>query len=222
VIELARRYLGSLPRRDRTWDTARNDLPTLPVGGVKQIYVNTKIPKAMVVAAWQTEDFWDIHRTRRLSVLADIFSERLRQHIREKLGASYSPYAYNRSSRAYDGYGVFQAVVSAAPDQTGRILKEVNAIATGLANEGMTIEELTRSIDPILTSIKELRQTNGYWLNSVMSGSSRHPQQIEWARSFIGDFSAVTVEELNQLAATYLTEDRSVALIIAPVQKAGE
>ena len=222
VIELARRYLGSLPRRDRTWDTARNDLPTLPVGGVKQIYVNTKIPKAMVVAAWQTEDFWDIHRTRRLSVLADIFSERLRQHIREKLGASYSPYAYNRSSRAYDGYGVFQAVVSAAPDQTGRILKEVNAIATGLANEGMTIEELTRSIDPILTSIKELRQTNGYWLNSVMSGSSRHPQQIEWARSFIGDFSAVTVEELNQLAATYLTEDRSAALIIAPGQKAGE
>jgi len=98
----------------------------------------------------------------------------------------------------------------------------VNAIAAGLATEGMATEELTRTIDPIITSIKELRQTNGYWLNSVMSGSSRHPQQIEWARSFLGDFSAVTVEELNQLAATYLTANRSASLIIEPVKKAGD
>jgi len=222
VIELARRYLGSLPRRDQPLGRTRNNPPALPMGTVKKIPVNTQIPKAMVVAAWQTEDFWDIHRTRRLSVLADIFSERLRQHIREKLGASYSPYAYNRSSRAYDGYGIFQAVVSVAPDQTERVLREVNAIAAGLATEGMATEELTRTIDPIITSIKELRQTNGYWLNSVMSGSSRHPQQIEWARSFLGDFSAVTVEELNQLAATYLTANRSASLIIEPVKKAGD
>ena len=208
VIELARRYLGALPGRNQSSVMSRNDLPALPVGTIKRIPVDTQIPKAMVVAAWQTEDFWDIHRTRRLSVLADIFSERLRQQVREKLGASYSPYAYNRSSRAYNGYGIFQAVVSVAPDQTEPVLKEVTAIAADLVAQGTTPDELTRTIDPILTSIRELRQTNGYWLNSVMSESSRHPQQLDWARSFVGDFAAVTVEELNQLAATYLTLER--------------
>jgi zinc protease len=219
VIELARRYLGALPDRGNYEGPSRDDLPHLPVGTVNRIDVQTEIPKAMVVAAWQTDDFWDIGRTRRLSVLADVFSERLRQRIREKLGASYSPYAFNRASRAYSGYGVFQAYVNVAPDQTETVLKEVHAIARDLAEKGTTADELKRAIDPILTSIKEYRQTNGYWLNSVMTGSGRAPQQFEWARSFMADYAAVTKEELAGLAATYLTDARAAQIIIEPRPK---
>ena len=216
VIELARRYLGALPPRSQEAGGDRDDLPALPVGTTEHIRVDTQIQKALVVAAWQTEDFWNIHRTRRLSVLADILSERLRLQIREKLGASYSPYAYNRSSRAYTGYGTLRAVVSVAPQQTEAVLREVQTIAADLAAAGTTADELSRIIDPIRTSIAELRQTNGYWLTSVMSESSRHPQQLEWARSFGEDFASVTVEEINQLAAAYLIRDRSAVVIIEP------
>lgn len=216
VIDLARRYLGALPRHDQDLEAIRSKLPTMPTGTVKRIVVDTQIPKAMVVAAWQTEDFWNIGRTRRFSVLADVFSERLRQRIREKLGASYSPYAFNRASRAYEGYGVFQAYVSVSPDQTDAVLEEVKAIAARLVTGGITEDELKRAIDPILTSIREYRQTNGYWLNSVMTESTRQPQQIEWARNFLDDYAAVTVQELNRLAATYLAEERAAAIIIRP------
>jgi zinc protease len=85
-----------------------------------------------------------------------------------------------------------------------------------LAREGTTTDELARAIDPMLTSIRELRQTNGYWLNNVMTESARHPQQIEWARSFLADYSAVTVDELNRLAAIYLTDARAAAIVIQP------
>ena len=216
VIELARRYLGSLPARGGNPENPRDDLPRLPTGAVERIDVDTQIPKAMVVAAWQTGDFWDIGRTRRLSVLADVFSERLRQRIREKLGASYSPYAFNRSSRAYTGYGVFQAYVNVAPDQTDTVLAEVKTIARDLARNRIAADELARAVDPILTSIRELRQTNGYWLNSVMTGSQRHAMQFEWARSFQEDYVSVTVEELASLAAAYLTDEGASAIIILP------
>jgi len=216
VIDLSRHYLGALPRHDQDLDTVRSDLPAMPTGKIERIAVDTQIPKAMVVTAWQTEDFWNIGRTRRLSVLADVFSERLRQRIREKLGASYSPYAFNRASRAYDGYGVFQAYISVSPDQTDAVLEEVKAIAARLVTGSITEDELNRAIDPILTSIREYRQTNGYWLNSVMTESTRHPQQIEWARSFLDDYASVTVQELNRLAATYLTDKRAAAVIIRP------
>jgi zinc protease len=219
VAELARRYLGALPDRNRDIQHPRDDLPRFPVATVERIDVDTQIPNAMVVAAWKTEDFWDISRTRRLSVLAEVFSERLRQRIREKLGASYSPYAFNRASRAYPGYGVFQAYVNVAPDQADTVLAEVQAIAGSLAGNGIAAEELERAIDPILTSIKELRKTNGYWLNSVMTGSERHPRQFQWARSFQDDYAAVTVDELDKLAAAYLTDDRAAAIIIQPLQK---
>jgi zinc protease len=98
-------------------------------------------------------------------------------------------------------------------------LAEVNAIAEDLARNGVTADELSHSVEPILTSIKELRQTNGYWLNSVMTGSARHPQQFEWARSFQDDYAAITAEELARLAATYLTDERGAAIILQPLQK---
>jgi zinc protease len=216
AIALAKRYLGSMQNRSGFSGNARTDLPDLPTGTVNRINVNTQIPKAMVVAAWKTDDFWNIHRTRRLSVLADVFSERLRLRIREKLGASYSPFAFNRASRAYPGYGVFQANINVAPDQTETVLSEVKAIATDLAQQGVSEDELKRAIEPILNSIKTLRQTNGYWLNSVMKNAKAHPQQLDWARHFVKDYAAITAKELNELSAFYLTEERAAAVIVAP------
>jgi zinc protease len=219
IIELARRYLGSLPPRNALPAMPRLALPHVPIGTVNRIEVDTQIPKAMVVAAWQTDDFWDISRTRRLSVLADVFSDRLRERIREKLGATYSPYAFNLASRAYPGYGVFQAYVNVAPKKTDAVLAQVKAIAADLAHHGITADELKRAIDPILTSIKEMRQTNGYWLNSVMTDAGRHPEQFEWARTFEKDYAAVTVEDIASLAATYLTPARAAVVIIEPKTK---
>jgi len=169
-----------------------------------------------VVTAWQTDDFRDIHRTRRLSVLADIFSERLRERIREKLGIAYSPYAFSRCSRAYPGYGVFQVYVNAAPDQTDAVQAEIMAIAANLANDGVTDDERIRAIDPVLNAIREYRQTNGYWLNSVMTGAWQSPEQLDWARTFVEDYGAITTDDLDRLADRYLTPDRAAVIVVAP------
>ncbi|MDL2275220.1 insulinase family protein [Desulfosarcina sp. OttesenSCG-928-G10] len=218
LIPHIRRYLGALPER-KSGAKAMDDTraPFLPVGKkAHRINVETQIPKALVVAAWQTDDYWDIGRTRRLSVLADIFSERLREEIREKLGAAYSPYAFNRPSRAHAGYGVFQAHVSVSPAQTDTVLAAIRTIARDLAKNGVTADECRRSIQPILTSIRETRHTNGYWLNSVMVGSGQFPQQLDWARNFLEDYEAITPAEVSRLAAMYLIPERAAAMVIAP------
>ncbi len=216
AIDLAGRYLGSLPPRDGIQASDRTDLPCLPEGTFHQIDVDTQIQKAMLVVAWPTADFWDIHRTRRLSVLADVFSERLRDRIREKLGASYSPYAFNRASRTYAGFGSLQAHISITPDQMDKVLHEVKAIAEDLSRNGITKDELQRALDPTLTTIKDYRETNGYWLRSVMTASSRHEQQFDWARSFLDDYRSINREEVAALAKTYLTNDRPAVLVIRP------
>jgi len=55
-----------------------------------------------------------------------------------------------------------------------------------------------------------------------MTGSNRHAQQFEWARSFQDDYASVTAEELVMLAATYLTDERAAAIIIRPKQQSTE
>lgn len=216
AVELASRYFGSLDRRSGTGATDARPGPRFAAGQSMRLSSDSAIEKGLVVTAYPTEDFWDIHRTRRLSVLGELFSERLRVYIREKLGAAYSPYAYQRGYRAYPGYGLLQALVMVDPAQTARIADAVKTIAAGMAAKGITQDELRRALDPTLARIKDLRQSNRYWLDSVMTGSSRHPEQLEWARTIESDYAAIRRTEMDALARKYLRDDKAAVVIIVP------
>jgi zinc protease len=190
--------------------------PKFPQGEALSLTVQTQTPKALVVVAYPTEDFWDIQRTRRLSIMAELYSERLRQQIREKLGAAYSPYAYNRCFRAYKGFGMTQIHIQADPEQAQSIIDEVRLISKQLGAKEADPDEFRRILDPTLTYIKDLRQKNEYWLNSVMTGAARHPEQLDWARTFESDYAAIKVEEISMLARKYLIDDHAATILLSP------
>ncbi|MBA4367928.1 MAG: peptidase M16 [Desulfobacterium sp.] len=219
VIELTAQYFGSLPsRKELLSDGISSSLPVFPIAKTHKIEVPTKINKGIVTVAYPTTDFWNISNTRRLSVLGEIFSERMRIIIREKLGASYSTYAYNHSSRAYKGYGLFQAVAQIHPDEEMRVESEIKKIAADIAEKGITDDELRRALDPIITSIKDFQRTNRYWLNSVLIDLKNHPQQLEWSRTMLSDYQAITREEMRMLGNTYLNNQNAAVIQIQPTQ----
>ena len=215
VVALAKRYFGSMAKRATPPIVKRGD-PTFPAGQVLRLSVDTDIPKALVVVAYATEDFWEIRRTRRLTIMAELLSERLRQRIREELGAAYSPYAYNRSHRAYAGYGTTQLHIQVNPAEADAIAARVGEIALRLKTQGVDKDEFRRILDPTLTHIKDLRQTNSYWLSNVLSGAERYPQQLEWSRTFASDYAAITASEVIDLAGRYLDDGLAATVIITP------
>jgi zinc protease len=151
-----------------------------------------------------------------LNLLAQVFSDRLREQVRERLGASYSPFAYHWPSRAYPGYGVMSAVVQVDPAQIGMVQEEIERIAADLAARGVQDDEFARIREPALTGIKDLRRENTYWRDSVLSGAWRHPEQLDWSRDIYQDHAAITATELSHLAARYLTPERRATVVIRP------
>lgn len=217
VIDLAAVYLGSLPlRSNKNGDGHDSRQPVFPNGKSLSVSVPTVIPKAMVTVAWPTDDFRDNYRNRRFSVLSEIVSDRMRLKIREQMGASYTAYAYNNPSRAYHGYGVFATVVQADPEDTGKIVDTLKDIAGDVMEKGIDKDELERAVSPILASIRERVKTNEYWLESVLKRASRHPAQLDWARSFLTDYAAITKEDLTALARRYLDPGQAAAVVIFP------
>ena len=166
--------------------------------------VATQIDKALLVVAFLTDDARDIHRTRRLNVLAEVFSDRLREEIREKRGAAYSPGAHSWPSRAYPGFGLFLAYLPLAPGEVASVQAAVKDIARAIAVEGIRPQELHRALEPTLTGIREQLRQNRYWLNTVLVGSTRRPEQIEWSRSIADDYAGIRPDELVVLAQKYL------------------
>lgn len=220
VIELASRYLGSLPERTAKTDAPAANVddrnPEFPAGDALTVAVPTVIPKGMVTRAYLTDDYKDIAENRRLSVLSEVFNDRMRIRIREEMGASYSSYAYNDPSRAYENYGIFNTVVQVDPDDTDKIIAELEQIAEELATFGITDDELNRAVAPILAAIKERVKTNTYWLDSVLKRASRYPAQLDWSRTFYNDYAAVTRQEINDVARKYLVNSNAATVVVVP------
>ena len=216
VLTLARRFLGNLPARPGLPGPARSRALTFPKGGEHVVMVDTSIETGLCMVAYPTSDVWEIGRTRRLNILGDIFTDRIRERIREKMGATYSPGAWNMASRAYKDYGYLSAIVRVDGEKARQMAEEVKAIAEELRKDGVTEDELQRAVAPSVTEVKETLRTNAYWLGTVLSGSSRHPEQIAWSRTILTDYESISAQEISGMAASWLVNDQSAMILVIP------
>lgn len=216
VIDAAATFLGSLPERKAPKTPVQRGNPDFPEDEKRDISVPTRISKGLVMVAYPSTDIWDIHKTRRLSVLSNIFSDRMRIRIREEMGASYSQAAYNQPSRAYPDYGVFAVYALIDPNEAETVETAIREISGKLHEKGATKDELKRAIEPTLTGIRKQLKTNEYWLDTVLKGAARHPEQLDWSRSIKSDYAGITVEEINRLARKYLENAKAATLWIRP------
>ena len=214
LVPLIERYFGSLPSREQVQPVSSS--LSFPSGRHLEVKVASAVKKSLVVVAWPTADFWEIGRTRRLSILADIMAERLRETLREKQGVTYSPEVYSLPGRVHTDYGLLVARVVVAPAEAKAVEKEIIALGDRLGKGGISEDDLDRVKVPLLTSLKDLVQSNGYWMNSVLVDSVRHPQQLEWPTSIRRDYAAITDKEVQKLAHRYLRNKRVATAIVRP------
>jgi zinc protease len=209
--------LGALPHRAPKPAYAGERKVAFPSHPFSKLFtVPTEIPKAVVALYWPTTDGWNIQRRRRLSLLAEIFSDRLRVKIREQLGGAYDPGAASVLSETYTGYGSMVAEVVVAPSRTGEIAAAILKIAGDLQRNGVTPDELERAKRPLLTQVREDVRTNPYWLGAVLAECQEYPQRLAWSRSMLTDYPAMTKSDMDALAKAYLAPERAFQFVVVP------
>ena len=214
MIALCGAWLGALPKR-----VAVSVAPVsldFPEGKRERRKVATTIDRAAVMVGWPTTGNGNISRTRRLSVLGGLFRERLRETVRETLGVAYSPSAWSNASSTYRRFGVMQALVTVSPDKEAEVIAAIESIAKGLRETPATEDELRRVVDPLVNRIADYRRTNGYWLNSVMRGSSLRPERFTWATTMMEDYASIDSDSLNRLARRYLLPGKEAVMVVHP------
>ncbi len=220
TLEALARTFGALPlRAPKPAYEAERKLRFPSQTFAKNYAVPTKIPKAVVALYWPTADAREIGRTRRLSLLAEIFTDRLRVKIREQLGGAYSPEAASQPSDTFTGYGYILAETVVDPARTVEIADSIMAISADLQKTGSTADELERAKKPILTYLLDSARTNQYWLGAVLASCQEFPQRLDWCRSRFSDFESITLADLNALAKTYLGPDHAFRAIVKPEAK---
>jgi len=188
-----------------------------PPAGEKTFAYKSDAPRAVSIALWPTCDAWDTARVRALNVLGEIFSDRLRLRVRQKMGDAYSPYAYNRSSETFDGRGLFQGVSLVRPDRVAEVSQVMKEIARELAQTGVTNpDEFQRALAPFAQVVDRQLQQNDYWMNGVLKRSWLHPELLTRPLTLKSGYMDMKVETVNTLAKQYFTPERAMLLKVTP------
>ena len=185
----------------------------------KTFTYESKIPQGIAEAIWKTSGIRKNQKEfRRVNILASIYGDRLREEIREKLGASYSPSADASGSEAFDGDGYIVGVSECKPTDVEKLLTTMRDLGDKLANEGATADELDRALKPVLSSLDKSLRDNSYWLNTVMSQSQLDPNKLDLARTRDADYRAISLTEINTLAKKYLAAGNALLAGIKPAE----
>jgi zinc protease len=217
TLAALRRTVGALPPREpKPAYRAEREVhyPAHPFR--RDLTVPTELPKASVALYWGTTDAHDIQRTRRLGLLGQVFDDRLRVKIREQLGGAYSPDAESEPSETFTDYGLMLTELVVAPERAAEIAQSIRGVADDMARNGVTLDQLTRAKEPVLTGIRTSARTNPYWLTAVVGSCQEFPQRLDWARSRQADIQAITKADLDALARQYLGADRAFQVIVLP------
>ncbi|HSG35592.1 MAG TPA: insulinase family protein [Sphingomonadaceae bacterium] len=172
--------------------------------------------QAAAVVAWKLGGGSDgLSEARQIEVLADVFSNRLIDALRERAGASYSPYVASDWPVDIDSGGVMLALAQLPPEMVGPYFDMVDAIAADLAANGPSAEELERVIEPNRQFLNRAVYGHLFWMNRV-EGATTDPARLASIGSIMADLTRVTPDRIRQLARTYLVPGQEFKLGVLP------
>jgi zinc protease len=216
AIAAVARTFGALKPRTATVSTATPyRFPAHNAAPVVETH-DGSADQAAAVIAWPTgSGAADIAESRQLDVLAQIFSDRLFDKLRNAAGASYSPSVASQWPVGGGGVGRFVAVGQVKPDKTAFFFTLAREIAADLVAHPVGDDELRRLLGSTREEYARVSTGNLFWLR-LLGGASFDSVRFDAARSIGRDLAGITPASLQAVAAKYLRPDRDWTMAVVP------
>ena len=143
------------------------------------------------------------------NVLGGGMSSRLFQEIREKRGLAYSVYSYTTQ---YADSGLFAVYAGCAPGKGEEVLKLIRAELATVAAEGITTEELARGKGMVKGGFVLGLEDTSSRMSRLAKSELLHGDLMD-VDELLARVDAVTLEEVNALAADLLTRPTTLAVV---------
>lgn len=202
---------GALPARDPASAESKGRTVRFPQPTQTPVVLRHggSATQALGYVAWPTVDsVGDRREARTVSVLARVMQLRVTEELREKQGVAYSPAVGTNSSAVFPDYGYLFTQVETPPEALPGFFETVDRIAADLRDTPITADELQRARLPAVEGTRRAQATNAYWMNQL-DGVAAYPARLDAVRRVVADLEAVTPEDVQRAARTYLQPDRA-------------
>lgn len=221
VAALSRTF-GALPQRSASPPPSLSAPPPFPAANAQPFVLTHRgqADQAAAAIAWPTGGgSLALPQGRKLELLAELFSNRLMDALRERAGASYSPYVRSTWPLDVSGGGNILAMAQLPPAQVPDFFTAADQIAEDLATTGPTADELARVTEPMRQLLNRVSNSHLFWLNEL-EGAAFDRNRLAWTPTFMRDYTEVTPEEMKALAARYLGGHGGFRVAVLPDQLA--
>lgn len=217
TLEALSRTFGTLPAREEAPPEALARGVAFPAPGAPEtLHHRGEADQAAAVVAWKLGGgARGLSEGRQIEVLADIFSNRLLDALREKAGASYTPFVVSNWPSDVDSGGRMMAIAQVPPETVPDFFQVVDAIAADLAANGPDADELQRVTEPNLQFLNRAIHGHRTWLNWV-EGSTSDPVRLFSIGTILTDYTQITPERIRELAGRYLVGQGEYRLSVMP------
>jgi zinc protease len=207
AIALTASTLGALPPRPPAPIQPGEDEVHFPVASPDPIVRrhDGRADQAVGYIAWPIPDlFSDPQRSRALTVATEVLDSRLIDQLRVAEGTTYSPSAGAIASETFPGYGYAFASVETPPAKLDGFFAAVGRITQAMAANGVTADEFERARKPHVDALIKSQQTNEFWLTRL-EGAQTDPRRLALIREMIPGYARLTLKDIQDVAATYLS-----------------
>ncbi|HTI31970.1 MAG TPA: insulinase family protein [Sphingomonas sp.] len=217
AIAAALDTVGALPARAPV--VVAQPAPHGPTPG-STLELTHKGPKdqAATVLAWPTgAGRADLFESRKLDVLAQVYSDRMFDALREADGESYSPNVSSNWPTGLASGGSFVVVSQIRPASIPVFFQVAEKIAHDLATTPVTDDELARALGPMKQLYSRAATGNQFWLGQL-SGVSGDGTRVNNVLSITGDLNRITAADLQASAAKWLVDGQAARMIVRPAK----
>ncbi|WP_159978471.1 MULTISPECIES: pitrilysin family protein [unclassified Novosphingobium] len=175
--------------------------------------------QAAAVISWPTGGgVMGIRESRQLEILTQLFTNRLMDAVREKLGVSYAPYVYSSWPVDLAAGGSITAMAQLDPKSLPIFFQTADEIAQNLINNPPTADELALVVEPLRQQVTRAASSTSFFM-SQLEGATSDPARIGTVRSVLSDYTITTPQAMQALAARYLGKNNSWRLEVMPEGK---
>ena len=159
--------------------------------------------------------------SRQLEILTQLFSNRLLDRMREKLGASYSPQVFSEWPIDLDSGGAIMALGQLDPKSLPVFFAAADEIAAELIAKPVTMDELARVTEPLRQQLTRASSSSAFFMYQL-EGATADPVRIAALRTLLSDYTRTTPERMQALAAKYLGQNKSWRAAVVPEGSLGK
>ncbi len=217
VARLAETF-GALPPREPIASDVAARVPGFPQGPGRLNVIEHRGDEnqAAAVVAWPSGGGMEaIRESRQLEILTQVFNNRLLDALREQAGASYSPQVFSKWPNDIASGGTITALAQLEPEFVPTFFAEADRIASDLATNPPSEDELARVTEPLGQLIRRASTGNLFWLYNL-EGATRDPERVARLRTLLADFSQTSPQIMQFLAERYFSQRTPLRLAVVP------